>query len=458
MNFPEDFLWGTATAAYQVEGAVREDGRGPSIWDTFSHVPGNVLHGDTGDIACDQYHRLEEDLDLMSELGIQAYRFSVAWPRIQPEGGGPANRRGLDYYRRLVNGLRERNIVPMLTLYHWDLPQALEDRGGWTSRETSSRFAEYAGVVYGALGDAVPFWITLNEPWVSAWLGYGMGLHAPGIKSTGSALSATHHLLLAHGLALEKMRSLSRGENQLGITLNLSPVQPASEDTADAAAARRADGNANRLYLDPLFRGNYPEDVLEDYSSVSDFSFVRDGDLEAISAHLDFLGVNYYTRHTVRAPSESNDRTSHTLPTAAEAETSLSPSVETTAMGWGIEPDGLTELLLRLEREYAKLPFYITENGAAFYDYATPEGNVNDEERVAFLDAHFRAAHEAIERGVNLKGYFVWSLLDNFEWAEGYSKRFGIVYVEYATQHRIPKMSARWYKEVIRRNGLKVRV
>jgi beta-glucosidase len=454
MNFPESFVWGTATAAYQVEGAANEDGRGPSIWDTFSHTPDKVFHGDTGDVACDQYHRLDEDLDLMADLGLQAYRFSVAWPRIQPEGSGAPNQKGLDYYRRLVEGLRERFIEPALTLYHWDLPQALQERGGWAARETSKRFAEYAGLVYEALGDSVGLWITLNEPWVSAWMGYAMGLHAPGIRDTAKALAATHHLLLGHGLALENMRSLGREENRLGITLNLSPVRPATEDPADAEAARRVDGNANRLYLDPLFRGSYPEDMLEHYRAASDFAFVDEGDLEKISAPIDFLGVNYYFRHTVVAGQGETQ-----LPATARfadlgAAAVLPTGLQTTAMGWPVESDGLTELLVRIHREYAQLPLYITENGAAFYDYVDPEGGVDDEERVAFLDAHFRAAHIAMEQGVDLRGYFVWSLLDNFEWAHGYSKRFGIVFVDYGTQRRIPKMSAGWYKGVIERNGL----
>jgi beta-glucosidase len=443
VRFPEEFLWGTATAAYQVEGAVNEDGRGTSIWDTFSHTPGNVLHGDTGDIACDQYDRLEEDLDLMAELDIRAYRFSVAWPRIQPEGRGTANQRGLDYYKRLVDGLHQRDIVPMLTLYHWDLPQALQDRGGWTSRETSVRFSEYAGIVYEALAGSVPFWITLNEPWVSSWRGHYMGVHAPGIRDEAKALLATHHLLLAHGLAVQVMRSSSAPTSQVGITLNLTQTVPGSGSPQDVAAARLLDGNQNRLYLDPIFWGSYPDDMLTHYEPVSDFSFVRDGDLQTISAPMDFLGVNYYQRHTVVANPEDNER-----------EPMILPPEETTAMGWGIEPDGLTEVLLRLDREYTKLPLYITENGAAFYDYIDPEGGVDDEERVSFLDAHFRAAYKAIEQGVNLKGYFVWSLLDNFEWAEGYSKRFGIVYVDYATQRRLPKMSAYWFRGVIRRNSL----
>src|SRR5215207_8404403 len=434
MHFPENFLWGTATAAYQVEGAVDESGRGASIWDTFSHTAGKVLHGDTGDIACDQYHHLEEDLDLMSELGIQAYRFSVAWPRIQPEGSGPANRKGLDFYRRLVDGLRRRAIEPMLTLYHWDLPQALEDAGGWTNRDTSERFAEYAGIVYEALSDSVEFWITLNEPWVSAWMGYGFGVHAPGHKDSTRALAATHHL-------------------QLGVTLNLHPARPSRDREADREAARRVDGQANRLYLDPLFRGEYPEDVFSHYRERGvDLSFVHDGDLVSISVPIDFLGVNYYFRNTVRDALEEEVAD---LPFAdLGARTVIPHEAEKTAMGWPVEPDGLTEIMVRIKEDYADLPIYVTENGRAVHDYIDPEGDVDDEERVSYLDAHFRAAHEAMEQGVDLRGYMVWSLLDNFEWAEGYSKRFGIVFVEYGTQRRVPKSSARWYSDVIRRNGL----
>jgi beta-glucosidase len=386
----------------------------------------------------------------MASLGVQAYRFSVSWPRVQPDGSGPANRNGLDFYRRLVEGLRERDIAPMLTLYHWDLPQAVEDRGGWTSRETSERFAGYAGLVYEALADAVPFWVTLNEPWVSAWLGYGVGVHAPGHADTTKALAATHHLLLGHGLALDAMRALERGDNRLGVTLNLSPVRLSRDREADREAARRVDGQANRLYLDPIFRGSYPEDMIEHYRGESDFSFVRDGDLAKISTSVDFLGVNYYVRHMVREDDTGTDD----VFSSVRARVVIPHNAERTAMGWPVEPDGLTEILVRLHEEYTRTPIYITENGRAAHDYADPKGEVKDEERVAFLDAHLRAARKAIERGVDLRGYFVWSLLDNFEWAEGYSKRFGIVYVDYATQRRIPKMSARWYSEVIRRNGL----
>ncbi|MGI8860586.1 MAG: GH1 family beta-glucosidase [Rubrobacteraceae bacterium] len=452
MRFPEGFLWGTATASYQVEGAVNEDGRGASIWDTFSHTPGKVYRGDTGDVACDQYHRLEEDLDLMADLGLKAYRFSVAWPRVQPEGGGPINQKGLDFYRRLVDGLRERSIEPMLTLYHWDLPQALEDRGGWTNRETSERFAEYAGIVYEALSDTVSFWITLNEPWVASWMGHAYGVHAPGRKDPSEALAATHHLLLGHGLALETMRSAG-GDNQLGVTLNLHPARPARDRDADEEAARRVDGQANRLYLDPLFRGEYPEDIVSYYREHGvDRPPVRDGDLERISGSVDFLGINYYFHHHIR---DAPDETLSQVPFSDLAARPIVPhAAEKTAMGWPVEPDGLAEVLLRIKEEYTDIPIYVTENGRAVYDYVDPEGNVNDEERVSYFDSHFRAVFEAMERGVDLRGYMVWSLLDNFEWAEGYSKRFGIVFVDYPTQRRIPKTSARWYAGVISRNGL----
>jgi beta-glucosidase len=455
LDFPENFLWGAATASYQIEGAVDEDGRGTSIWDTFSHAPGNVYRGDTGDVACDHYHRLDEDLDLMAELGLQAYRFSVAWPRVQPDGSGPANGKGLDFYRRLVDGLRQRSIEPMLTLYHWDLPQALEDRGGWTSRETAERFAEYAGIVYEALSDSVGYWITLNEPWVVAWLGHGYGLHAPGKKDPSAALSATHHLLLGHGLAMEGMRSMrNAGDgNRLGVTLNLHPAHPGRDRDADREAARRVDGQANRLYLDPLFRGEYPEDLLSHYrEGGADLSFVHDGDLQKISAPLDFMGVNYYFRHAVRdAPEETHSQVPFS---DLQARPIVPHAGEKTAMGWPVEPEGLTEMLVRIKEEYADLPLYVTENGRAVHDYADPNGEVKDEERVSYLGAHFRAVREAMDRGVDLRGYMVWSFLDNFEWAEGYSKRFGLVFVDYATQRRTPKASARWYAGVIRRNGL----
>jgi beta-glucosidase len=343
----------------------------------------------------------------------------------------------------------------MLTLYHWDLPQALQDGGGWTSRETAERFAEYTELVYGALSDSVSYWITLNEPWVSAWLGHGYGLHAPGLRDPGAALAATHHLLLGHGLALERMRSMGNPEdgNQLGVTLNLHAALPGRDREADREAARRVDGQANRLYLDPLFRGSYPEDVFAYYREGGvDLSFVQDGDLQKISAPLDFLGVNYYFRHTVRdAPEEAHSEVPFS---DLNARPIVPHAGEKTAMGWPVDPEGLTEMLVRIRDEYADIPLYVTENGRAVHDYVDPEGDVDDEERISYLDAHFRAAREAMDRGADLRGYMVWSFLDNFEWAEGYSKRFGLVFVDYGTQRRIPKASASWYSEVIGRNGL----
>lgn len=448
MPFPEGFLWGTATASYQIEGAVDEDGRGKSIWDTFSHTKGKVYRGDTGDIACDHYHRLDEDLDTMKDLGLKAYRFSVAWPRIQPDGSGQKNQKGLDFYRRLVDGLRQRDIEPMLTLYHWDLPQKLEDRGGWTVRETSERFAEYSGLVYEELSDSVSLWITLNEPWVASWLGHATGVHAPGRKSVKEALLATHHLLLGHGLAMERMRSFG-DDNQLGITYSLSPARPSRD--RDEKAASLVDGLANRLYLDPVLKGEYPEDLVEHYAPVTDFDFVRDGDLETISAPVDFVGVNYYMRHLIRHDPEP-DGTDFFA--SANARVVLPHDTEKTAMGWPIEPVGLKELLVRLKDEYGNPPVYVTENGVAVYDYPDQSGEVNDEERIRYLDSHFRATEEAISEGADVRGYTVWSFMDNFEWAEGYSKRFGLVYVDYPTLKRTPKKSAAWYADVIQKNGL----
>jgi beta-glucosidase len=446
-SFPDGFLWGTATAAYQIEGAVTEDGRGTSIWDTFSHAPDNTLHGDTGDIADDHYHRVEQDIELMDRLGVNAYRFSVAWPRIQPDGRGAPNQRGLDFYRRLIDRLRERSITPALTIYHWDLPQALQDAGGWPNRDTAQRFAEYAALLFEAFGESVPMWITLNEPWVSAWVGYGEGRHAPGIHDPRKALAATHNLLLGHGLAVQAFRARRLSGPRIGITLNLAPTRAASPEVADVAAARLRDGNQNRWFLDAVFRGQYPDDMLEHYRMRADFAFIRDGDLATVAQPIDFLGVNYYMRHTVRAGTGDNALGINTVDR-------LPDGIPTTTMGWGIEPDGLTELLMRIARDYPAIPIYITENGAAFYDYVDPEGGVDDPERIAFLDSHFRATHAAIQAGVDVRGYFVWSLMDNFEWAHGYSKRFGLIYVDFGSQARLLKQSASWYAAVARANAL----
>jgi beta-glucosidase len=451
-RFPDGFLWGAATAASQIEGAVHQDGRGASIWDTFSHTPGRTFHGDTGDIADDHYNLLATDLRLMANLGLKAYRFSVAWPRIQPTGRGPANQRGLDFYRRVVHGLRELSITPVITLYHWDLPQALEDEGGWASRHVVDRFADYAGIIFDALGDQVPIWITLNEPWVSAWLGYGTGVHAPGIADAGKAWAATHHLLLAHGRAVQAMRARGRPEAAFGLSLSLSPVRPASAAEADVDAARRVDGHVNRLFLDPIFHGRYPQDTVA-LDRMTDLGVIGDGDLETIATPVDFLGVNYYSCQTVGAGTDGQaDSNGHLA--ALGAVPIQAPGIQTTAMGWGIQPDGLSELLVTLARQYTKVPLYVTENGAAFHDYVDPEGGVDDVERIDFLTAHLNAAHRSLEAGVNLRGYFVWSLLDNFEWAHGYSKRFGLIFVDYATRRRTPKASFRWYREVIANNGL----
>ncbi|GIG61251.1 beta-glucosidase [Longispora fulva] len=439
ITFPEGFVWGAATAAYQIEGAVGLDGRGPSIWDTFSHTPGRVAGGDTGDVACDHYHRYPADVALMAELGLPAYRFSVSWARVAPDGRG-LNPRGLDFYDRLVDELVARGIEPIVTLYHWDLPQALEDTGGWTARDTAERFADYAAAVHDRLGDRVPTWTTLNEPWCSAYLGYGNGVHAPGQRDPGKAFAAVHHLLLAHGLGTQALRSA--GARSIGLTLNpasVSPVDPA--DPADVAAARLVDGLQNRIFLDPVLRGEYPADVAHLVRA-----HIRDTDLKVISEPIDLLGVNYYMPLYVRArPGATGGGEAY--PGTRDIEF-LPAEGPVTEMGWLIEPAGLTRLLERIGRDYPGTPLMITENGGAF-----PEGTA-DADRIGYLDGHLRAAHEAISRGVDLRGYLVWSLLDNFEWAEGYRKRFGIVHVDYDTQRREPKDSALWYRDVIRRNGL----
>jgi beta-glucosidase len=429
---------------------VDEDGRGVSIWDTFCRSPGKVRNGETGDVACDQYHRYEQDAELMSDLGIGAYRFSIAWPRIQPDGRGTPNRAGLDHYRRLVDALNRRGITPVATLYHWDLPQALEDTGGWAVRETAERFGEYARIVHDALAGEVPFWITLNEPWVAAWLGYGSGVHAPGKSDDALALAATHHLLLAHGFALD---ALSTGE--VGIALNLEPCRPETDRSDDVRAARLADLHLNALVLDPLFRRGYPLELVEHFRGVTDMGFVLDGDLETIAKPLDFLGVNYYRRHTVSSH-PTQDRSSGDFSGSLGAWSYAPRGVEVTAMGWPVEPDALVELLLRVHRDYAPAQMMLTENGAAFDDEPDTDGFVGDARRVSYLREHVAAARDALGAGVPLTGYFVWSLLDNFEWAEGYGKRFGIVRVDYGTQARTPKASARWYAEHISRSRLEL--
>jgi beta-glucosidase len=450
LKFPRGFVWGAATASYQIEGAAREDGRGPSIWDTFSRTPGKVHAGHTGDVACDHYHRYRDDVALMAELGLASYRFSVAWPRIQPDGTGPVEVRGLDFYDRLTDELIGRGIDPVVTLYHWDLPQTLQDRGGWTVRETAEAFAEYAQIVHARLGDRVRTWTTLNEPWCSAYLGYASGRHAPGIADPAAAFRAVHHLLLGHGMAARALRSA--GAQSIGITLNPASVLPLDpQNPADVEAARIVDGLHNRIFLDPMIKGAYPEDVQEHMRRFVDLDFVRDGDQEIINAPIDVLGVNFYQPTYVSA---KPGRPASPENPGTEGIAFREPVGPVTDMDWQIEPAGLTRLLERLHADYG-VPMLITENGAAYPDGPNPEtGRVHDTKRIEYLDGHLRACHDAISNGVDLRGYFVWSLMDNFEWAEGYAKRFGIVHVDYTTQARLPKDSARWYSEVIRRNGL----
>lgn len=455
IEFPTGFRWGGSTAAYQIEGAATEDGRGPSIWDAFARTPGAVAGGDNGDVACDHYHRFREDVKLMAELGLTAYRFSVAWPRVQPSGKGPAssvNKAGLDFYQRLIDELLGYEIEPWLTLYHWDLPQPLEDAGGWPVRDTAARFAEYAALVHGALGDRVDRWITINEPWCASFLGYGSGVHAPGRRDRASAVRAAHHLLLGHGLAVQALQA-AQPDVQIGLAPNLYAVSPVTDTEPDADAARRIDGLANRFILDPVLRGQYPADVLADLTGagVTDLGHVRDGDLATIAQPGTFLAVNYYSRYVVAAGTEPR------LPSewpGSESVRFVKRGWPVTAMGWEIDAAGLSETLLRLHQEYPPLPLYVTENGAAFEDSVDPDGQVSDPDRVAYVDSHLHACHDAIAAGAPLGGYFIWSLLDNFEWAEGFSKRFGIVHVDYSTQQRTPKASAAWYTQVIRRNGL----
>lgn len=461
VRFPRGFLWGAATAAYQIEGAAAEDGRTPSIWDTFSHQPGHVANGDTGDRATDHYHRVDEDLDLIRDLGLHAYRFSVAWPRVQPDKSCKVNQRGLDHYSRLVDGLLEQNVRPVLTLYHWDLPQWIEDAGGWRSRETVDRFVEYASIVAGRLGDRVPIWMTHNEPWCCAWLGYGNGIFAPGISDYTSAAIAHHHLLLSHGRAVSVLRSILPAGAQVGIALNMMHIYPASQDPQDVAAARLADGHLNRSFAAPLFEGRYPDDAGPGSTVWAQPDVVRPGDLAEISAKIDFLGINTYNPRHVADPTSlprlrcdgligsDNPLLAFGLGFADVERFDASR----TSAGWPIEPEGLRDLLLRVARDW-HVPIYVTENGAAFDDYPSPEGEVNDPGRISYLDGHLRAVAEAIAAGADVRGYFCWSLLDNFEWASGYSKRFGLVYVDYPTSGRIPKASFRWYRDVIRANAV----
>lgn len=430
--FPADFVWGVATSAFQIEGAAREDGKGESIWDRFCRVPGAIADGSSGDVACDHVHRLDEDLDLIAALGVNAYRFSVSWPRVQPGGRGLWNARGLAFYDRLVDGLLARGVRPYLTLNHWDLPAELQDAGGWACRDTVGRFVDYAVGVAGWLGDRLSAIATHNEPWVVATLGHETGEFAPGVRNRQVATQVAHHLLLSHGLALQALRAAGC-RARLGIVLNLAPVVPASASDEDVAAARLEDGRLVRWYMDPLFGRGYPADVLTYLGN--DAPRVSDGDLEAIAAPLDFLGVNYYSRVIVGTGAGPDQ---------------LRAGAEFTEMGWEVYPAGLTDLLLRLQRDYPVPPLIVTENGAAFRDDVV-DGQVHDERRVAYVARHIRAVADAIALGAPVAGYMAWSLIDNFEWTRGYAKRFGLVHVDYATQRRTLKDSGRWYRDFLAR-------
>jgi beta-glucosidase len=439
-GFPDGFAWGAATAAYQVEGAPREDGKGESIWDRYSHTPGAIEDGSTGDIACDHYHRWQEDLDLMASLNLNAYRFSIAWSRVLPEGHGAINQAGLDFYERLVEGLLARGITPYVTLYHWDLPQALQDAGGWENRDTAYWFGDFAEACAQRLADRVGHWITLNEPQVVVYGGYVNGDKAPGKRDRSLIVPVAHHLLLAHGIAVQVLRVETVPGTQIGLTVNQSYLEPATDREDDAAATRLLDGKWHRWFLDPIFNGTYPEDAAEALGMPE--SLVRMGELETINNPIDFVGVNYYTRNRVRAGSGG--------PTDPQV---VPPSGRLTTMGNESFPQGLANVLRRLHEDYQPLRIYITENGAAYPDTVDERGAVQDAERLLYLREHLLAARGAIAEGVPLEGYFAWSLMDNFEWSRGYTQRFGVVYTDYPTQRRIIKASGTWLAQVAASNG-----
>jgi beta-glucosidase len=447
LTFPENFLWGAAASAYQIEGAWNEDGKGESIWDRFTHTPGKIEDGSTGDVACDHYHRWRDDLALMKSLNLQAYRFSINWPRVLPAGRGAVNQKGLDFYSQLTDGLLSAGIAPFVTLYHWELPQALQEAGGWPARATAEAFAEYVDVVSRKLGDRVKNWITINEPWCVSFLSYQLGQHAPGWQNDWrSAIFAAHHVLLGHGLAVPIIRRNSP-QAEVGITLNFTPATPASTSAADARAANSYDGYFNRWFADPVFGRHYPADKVAEYvahgyiTGVEAFS--QDGDLELIASQTDFLGVNYYNRAIIR-----DDRAPDNLPPT------VSPKPNPTEMDWEIYPEGLYHLLNRIHFNYGPRKIYVTENGASYSEGPNDAGRVKDDRRLDYIRRHLAASHRALQNGVPLAGYFVWSLMDNFEWAKGYTQRFGVVWVDYATQQRYPKDSAFWYRDTIARNGL----
>jgi len=445
LAFPHDFAWGAATASYQLEGGVNADGRGETIWDRFSHTPGAIRTGEVGDVACDHYHLFARDVAMMGDLEHRAYRFSISWSRLFPDGRGKLNAKGLGFYESLVDALLAKGIDPYVTLYHWDLPQALQDRGGWGSRDTADRYADYAAAAFEALGDRVKHWMTHNEPWCTAYLGYAMGIHAPGLKDFGLAVRATHHLMLSHAKAVDRYRGLNLG-GSIGVALNLWPMYPAGDSPRDAEAVRAADGHYNRWFLDPVFKGTYPEDTLAQLRQEGVAPRIAPGDLDVLAkGRPDFLGINYYMRHIVAH--------SDTARFGFESRKPAYAGARFTEMGWEVFPEGLYDLLARVDRDYGHPVLYVTENGMACTDDRRKDGRVEDDDRIAYLRDHFAEAHRLIQDGVKLKGYFVWTLMDCFEWHDGFSMKFGLVHMDPKTLVRTPKMSALWFRDVIRADG-----
>jgi len=445
-SFPKDFLWGAAASAYQIEGAYKEDGKGESIWDRFTRWEGHVLNGDNGNVACDHYHRYKDDVALIKSLEIPCYGFTVAWTRIQPTGSGAVNHKGLDFYSRLVDELLAAGITPKTTLFHWDLPQALQETAGWTNRDTADRFADYARIVFDHLADRVKMWATHNEPWVSAFLGYATGVHAPGICDYSQAYQAAHHLLLSHGKAVQMFRQ-GGYEGKIGLILNLNGLIPASDDERDVAATQRVHDETHALFLDPVFKGSYPQ-ALFDYIGVHQPK-IHANDLDVIQQPIDFLGLNYYNTDLVSFDIFGGLNKAHLTPYSA-------PGWGRTEMNWGIHPTGLKNEVLYIKENYGNPELYLTENGCALPDIPDKNGFVKDWDRIRFLQAHIQALHEAVQDGANVQGYFVWSIFDNFEWERGYGQRFGIVRVDFETLQRIPKQSSYWYRELIARNGFTI--
>lgn len=443
VRFEKNFIFGLATSSYQIEGAAAEDGRSPSIWDTFCITPGKVYEGHTGDVACDHYHRYKEDVGILKEIGVNAYRFSISWSRIFPENG-QYNPKGMEFYKKLIDELNRNDIKPTVTLFHWDLPMWAYNMGGWLNRDSVKWFQEYAVKVFEELNDSVKFWITHNEPYCASILGYYLGIHAPGHKNTREALIAAHHILLSHGAAVEAFREFGFRDRKIGIALNLTPFYSVSDSKEDIEAAFRGDGLSNRWFLDPILKASYPGDMKKVFNNAAgEFDFIKDGDLQKISIKNDFLGVNYYSRALVKFSQDSKLNYQ-----------SVKWNLKKTAMGWEIYPEGLYDIIVKLRKEYTQLPIYITENGAAFDDTLSDKKRINDVERINYIKSHLLKIAELNQQGADIRGYYLWSFMDNFEWAYGYSKRFGIVYVDFKTQERILKDSALWYKDVIKNRAI----